>query len=124
MQRVAEAYAEAVAHATRFWASADAQTPRKLQAPTLPRTVADVAELRASIHEFDGGSTATESFWPRRLQGQQITLKGNKPRMPGLLAQQTKPQQPQQDVMHVRVPNGVPPGAFIATEAFGTKLKF
>jgi len=153
MQRVAEAYAEAVAHATRFWASADAQTPRKLQAPTLPRTVADVAELRANVHEFDGGSTATESFWPRRLQGQQITLRGNKPRMPGLLAQQApqqpllqttpraqQPQQPQQqqqqqqqqrqqqhpqkDVMHVRVPDGVPPGAFMATEVFGTKLKF
>jgi len=156
MQQVAEAYAEGVAHAARFWSSNDLQSPRMLQAPAPPRIAADVAELRASINEFDGGNPATESFWPRRLQGQQITLRGNKPRMPGLLPQQPQPQQPQQatqqqllqttprawqlqhqqkqqeqqqhhpqkDVMHVRVPDGVLPGAFMATEAFGTKLKF
>jgi len=124
MQRVAETYAEAVAYAGRFWASAAVHGPRMLQAPAPPRIAADLAELRTIIDEFHGGSPASESFWPRRLQGQQITLKGNKPKMPGLLAQQTQPQQPQQDVMHVRVPNGVPPGAFMATEAFGTKLKF
>jgi hypothetical protein len=157
MQRVAEAYAEAVAHAARFWAwaSADVQTPKTVQAPPPPRTAADLADLRAKVHEFDGGSPASESFWPRRLQGQQITLKCNKPRMPGLLAQQIQTHQPQQapqqllqttprvqqqrqqqqrqqqqqqhpqkDMMHVRVPDGVPPGAFMATEAFGTTVKF
>jgi len=146
MQRVAEAYAEAVTHAARFWASS-AQTPRTGQAPAPLRIAADLAELRGAVHEFDGGSPASESFWPRRLQGQQITLKGGKPRMPGLLPQQTQTQQPQQapqqqllqstprvrqvqqqhpqkDVTHVRVPDGVPPGALMATDAFGTKLKF
>jgi len=122
MQRVAEMYAEAVAYAARFWASTAVQTPR-IKAPAPPRVAADLAELRAIVDEFHGGSPASESFWPRRLQGQQITLKGTK-RMPGLLVQQTQTQQPQQDVMHVRVPDGVPPGAFMATEAFGTKLKF
>lgn len=119
MQRVAESYAEAIVAAVRLWI---AWPDARAEVPAFQ----GVAALMEVFDQFDGGNPASDSFWPRRWQGQQISLRGSKARMPGLLAPAPSVQKhaPATEVMQVRVPEGVQPGALLHTEVFGRKLRF
>lgn len=121
MQRTAEAYTEGIAAAVKLWAAG----PSSASWAAVP-SVHGLEGLREAVDHFDGGSPASESFWPRRLQGQQICLRGAKHRLPGLLVPAPLLQKAvgASEVMQVRVPEGVAPGAMLHTEVFGRQLRF
>lgn len=88
MERVCDAYAEAIAFAVGAWCGREGSDDAvALQTGT----VASLKELNALCDQFHGGSPGSDGFWPRRFQGQQITLAARKRpsvslQLPGLLA--------------------------------------
>lgn len=68
MQRQGEAYAEAVAFAIRAWAGAS-------ELPSGVKEVANLNALTAQCEPWEGGSASNELFFPRRIEGQRITLR-------------------------------------------------
>jgi len=118
MKRSSDAYQEAIAFALHFWAA----SPEAGSAAV----VQDLAELGAALDQFDGGSPACESFWPRRYRGQRVALRrtlavadGQRKdsRWPSLLAPCP------QGFVDVRLPAGIRPGDFLETKAFGRSMK-
>uniref|UniRef100_A0A7S1FIS7 Uncharacterized protein n=1 Tax=Noctiluca scintillans TaxID=2966 RepID=A0A7S1FIS7_NOCSC len=67
MQKQSELYAEAIAFAIRYWS----------RTPGTEGVVAEVDSLRdicSMIDSFDGGVPATELYFPRRFQGQEMAI--------------------------------------------------
>uniref|UniRef100_A0A7S2EXQ3 Uncharacterized protein n=1 Tax=Alexandrium andersonii TaxID=327968 RepID=A0A7S2EXQ3_9DINO len=119
MERVAEAYAEAIAFALRVWAAGTTAWSAVPAVKGLP-------QLMEVMDQFSGGSASSETYWPRRVQGQQICLRGSKPKVPGLLVPAPPFQMPvvAADVAQVRIPEGAQPGGFLDTDVFGMRLRF
>lgn len=69
MEKNAEAYAEAIAFACRFWAGDEGRED------VIP-VHAGFGELSASLVQWDGGCPANELFFPRRFFGAKLTLDG------------------------------------------------
>jgi hypothetical protein len=118
MQRTSEAYAEAVVFAADYWSLGDEARPKI-------KTVASLLELGKFCDEFDGGNTGSDGYWPRRFQGQQIRLR-KATKLPGLLAPASaaqNPQERQQQIAEVRIPEGVAPGDALRAHAFGCDVQ-
>jgi len=122
MQRSSEAYAEAIAFAAHYWSAGD-------ETPALAATFQSMPDLEAAVVQFEGGAAANESFWPRRFRGQPISLRHQEPhevadsaplreqRFPGLL------QIRRDENVDVCLPEGIKPGDFLQTTAFGRVVK-
>lgn len=67
MEKHAEAYAEAVAFACRYWAGEEGGLE------SIP-VADDIEALTASITQWDGGCPANEMFFPRPYQGCKVTI--------------------------------------------------
>lgn len=67
MKRCSEAYSQGIAFAVRYWAGIGSTASVEM----LP----SLAHLSGSCVEFDGGSPANELFWPRRFQGEKISIR-------------------------------------------------
>jgi len=124
MQRVSEAYAEAVAFAAHFFA-------RGLDAAASVSAVSGIAELESVCDQFHGGNCASDGFWPLRFQGQQICLRRSHPRMPGLLTPAPSsgflpaaaaPASMDQ-MAELRIPVGIAAGDIVDVVAFGGKVR-
>jgi hypothetical protein len=118
MQRVSEAYAEAVVCAARFWSDGD-------QALATVRTVSSLSELHTICDEFDGGNPGSDGFWPRRFQGQRISVR-EASKLPGLLAPAAAAQtlrEAQEQIAEVRIPEGYAPGDALHAHAFGGNVQ-
>jgi len=114
MQRTSEAYAEAVVFAADYWSLNDEAQPKV-------KTVSSLLELGTLCDEFDGGNTGSDGYWPRRFQGQQIRVR-KAAKLPGLLAPASaaqRPQEGQQQIAEVRIPEGFAPGDALRAHAFG-----
>jgi len=121
MQWSSEAYTEAIAYAARYWSTDET--------PPLAATVQSMPDLEAAVVHFDGGAAANEPFWPRRFRGQPISLRHRQlhevadlaplreQRFPGLL------QIRRDENVEVRLPEGIKPGDFLQTIAFGRVVK-
>ena len=60
MQKQAEAYADAVAYAIRFWAGQPLESDARVE------EVRSLDRLTSSLVSFDGGHAGSELYWPRR----------------------------------------------------------
>jgi hypothetical protein len=67
MKRCSEAYSQGISFAVRYWAG--------LEDSASVASFPSLAHFSSSCAEFDGGSPANELFWPRRFQGQKITVR-------------------------------------------------
>eukprot|EP00928_Gymnodinium_smaydae_P071983 TRINITY_DN5543_c0_g1_i2.p1 TRINITY_DN5543_c0_g1~~TRINITY_DN5543_c0_g1_i2.p1 ORF type:complete len:527 (-),score=67.49 TRINITY_DN5543_c0_g1_i2:377-1957(-) len=79
MQKVAENYSRAIASVIRIWAGV-----------LCPYVAPSLDALVGSCEQMDGGSTAWESYWPRRFFGQRMPLRVAEPRLPTLLPEIAK----------------------------------
>lgn len=122
MQRSSEAYTEAIAFAARYWSDED-------ETPIPAATFQSIPDMEAAVVHFDGGAAANESFWPRRFRGQPISLRHRQlhddadsaslreQRFPGLLHLR------RDEGVQVCLPEGIKPGDFLQTTAFGRVVK-
>jgi len=69
MEKQSEAYAEAIAFATRVWAG-------RPDAVSRVEEVHNLSLLKSSLMPFEGGKTGSELFFPRRLEAEEESFGG------------------------------------------------
>merc|ERR1712130_597113 len=94
MEACVENYARGIASAVRYWSGV----------ATDVREVANILVLNAECDQMDGGSAASETFWPRQFRGQRLTLRRPK-QFPHLLGSEHRDKT---DSVHGNSNNGTP----------------
>jgi len=94
MEACVENYSRGIASAVRHWSGV----------ATDIREVANIQVLNAECDQMDGGSTMSETYWPRQFKGQRLTIRREK-QFPHLLGSEHRDKM---DSVHRNSNNGTP----------------